>query len=98
MDNKKYKINLIKKHYLSENENINENFNKCIYEEETNKRLNEIKMKEQKYKEMREKELQIIQKRKSIHSDLDKQIKSRNWINNFSNNKNYLSWDEKEKN
>ena len=64
LDNKKYKINLIKKHYLSENENINENFNKCIYEEETNKRLNEIKMKEQKYKEMREKELQIIQKRK----------------------------------
>ena len=97
LDNKKYKINLIKKHYLSENENINENFNKCIYEEETNKRLNEIKMKEQKYKEMREKELQIIQKRKNIHSDLDKQIKSRNWINNFSNNKNYLSWDEKEK-
>ena len=97
LDNKKYKINLIKKHYLSENENINEIFNKCIYEEETNKRLNEIKMKEQKYKEMREKELQIIQKRKNIHSDLDKQIKSRNWINNFSNNKNYLSWDEKEK-
>ena len=93
-------MNQIKKHYLSENDminNSNKNYHKNLYEEEINNKIKEQQIKEQKYKEMREKEIKVVQKRKNLHINFEKEILSRNWINNFSNNKNYLSWDEKEK-
>ena len=98
--NRKNKFNQIYKHYLSENDmikNTDKEYLKKLYEEETNKKIKEQKIKEKKYKEMREKEIKTIQKRKNLHINFEKEILSRNWINNFSNNKNYLSWEAKEK-
>jgi len=106
LDNNNYKINQtnktsnLNKKYLSENNinnNTNKNYQKCLYEEETNKKINEQKLKEKKYKEMREQEIKTVQNRKNMHYNLEKEMKSRNWINNFANNKNFLSWDSKEK-
>ncbi len=98
--NRKNKINQIMKNYLSENDiikNSNKDYHKDLYEEEINKKKKEQKIKEEKYKEMREKEIKTVQKRKNLHINFEKEILSRNWINNFSNSKNYLSWDAKEK-
>ena len=98
--NRKNKINQIMKNYLSENDvisNSNKDYHKNLYEEELTKKKKEQKMKEEKYKEMREKEIKTVQKRKNLHINFEKEILSRNWINNFSNSKNYLSWDAKEK-
>ena len=98
--NRKNKLNQIMKNYLSENDaisNSNKDYHKNLYEEELTKKKREQKMKEEKYKEMREKEIKTVQKRKNLHINFEKEILSRNWINNFSNSKNYLSWDAKEK-
>ena len=106
LDDREHKINNLKKCYLSENNinaNINlndadKNYHKSLYDEEKNKKLKEQKIKEEKYKQMREKEMSTVQNRRNVHFNLDKEIKSRNWINNLlSNKKNYLSWDIKEK-
>ena len=106
LDNNNYKmhqinkINNLNKKYLSENNtinNANKNYQKSLHEEEMNKKINEQKLKEKKYKEMREQEIKTVQNRKNIHYNLEKEMKSRNWINNFANNKNFLSWDSKEK-
>jgi hypothetical protein len=98
--NRKNKINQIMKNYLSENDiikNSNKDYHKDLYEEEINKKKKEQKIKEEKYKEMREKEIKTVQKRKNLHINFEKEILSRNWINNCANSKNYLSWDAKEK-
>ena len=89
----------IKKNYLSENDIMNNNkeYNKDLYEEEKNRKIKEQIIKEEKYKQMREKEIATVQKRKKVRFHFMKDIMSRNWINNYSNNKKYLSWDLKEK-
>ena len=92
-ENKNSKFESIKKYYLSEN---NRNYHKYLYEEEINKKLNDEKMKEKKYKEMRENEIKTVQKRKNMHRNFEKEMLSRNWINNLTNKKYYLSWEEKE--
>ena len=80
------------------NINANEVFNKCLYEEEIQQRRNEEKIKEQKYKELREKELEKIKKRKeNIQINNERYLKNNKWIQTYARNKNYLSWDEKEK-
>ena len=92
--------NIRKKNLLlltDNNINANEVFNKCLYEEEIQKRINEEKIKEQKHKELREKELEKIKKRKIEHIKNERYLKNNNWIHAYKNNKNYLSWDEKEK-
>ena len=93
IENKNSKFESIKKYYLSEN---NRNYHKYLYEEEINKKLNDEKIKEKKYKEMREKEIKTVQKRKNMHRNFEKEMLSRNWINNLTNKKYYLSWEEKE--
>jgi len=93
IENKNSKFESIKKYYLSEN---NRNYHKYLYEEEINKKLNDEKMKEKKYKEMRENEIKTVQKRKNMHRNFEKEMLSRNWINNLTNKKYYLSWEEKE--
>ena len=92
-ENKNSKFESIKKYYLSEN---NRNYHKYLYEEEINKKLNDEKTKEKKYKEMRENEIKTVQKRKNMHRNFEKEMLSRNWINNLTNKKYYLSWEEKE--
>ena len=95
------KLFYLKKYYLSENdiikENANENYHRCLYEEEIEKKMNEEKIKKKKYEEMRNTEKKIVQKRKIVNFNFHKNIMNRNWINVFINNKKYLSWDEKEK-
>ena len=106
-NNHNRKINL-KKYYLSDSNiinqnlnlnlnNANKNYHQSLYEEEKSKKIKEQKLKEEKYKSMREKEIKTVQNRKNVHFNLGKEIKSRNWINNPSLKKNYLSWDTKEK-
>ena len=98
--NKNFKLNHFKKYFLSEGDiinNSNKEYHKKLYEEEKNKRIIEQKFKEQKYKEMREEEIKTVQNRKKSHFNFHKEIMSRNWINNLSNKKNYLSWEFKEK-
>ena len=99
--NKEAKLFYLKKYYLSENdiikENANENYHRCLYEEEIEKKMNEEKIKKKKYEEMRNTEKKIVQKRKIVNFNFHKNIMNRNWINVFINNKKYLSWDEKEK-
>ena len=98
--NKNFKLNNFKKYFLSEGDiinNSNKEYHKKLYEEEKNKRIIEQKFKEQKYKEMREEEIKTVQNRKKSHFNFHKEIMSRNWINNLSNKKNYLSWEFKEK-
>ena len=46
---------------------------------------------------MREKELAKVKRRKIMHQEKERYIKTNNWIESFVNKKNYLSWDEKEK-
>ena len=93
------KINNLKKYYLSESNinNANKNYIQSLYEEEKTKKIQEQKIKEEKYKSLREKEIKTVQNRKNAHFNLHKEIISRNWINNPSLKKNYLSWDIKEK-
>jgi len=80
------------------NINANDAFNKCLYEEEIQKRINDEKIKKQKYKEMREKELEKIKHRKNIQLENERYIRNNNnWIETYAKNNNYLSWDEKEK-
>ena len=91
---------LIKKSLLlltDNNINANEAFNKCLQEEELQNRLKEQKIKEQKYKELREKELEKVKERKQIINIKNERYNNNNWIDAYTNNKNYLSWDEKEK-
>ena len=98
--NKNFKLNNFKKYFLSEGDiinNSNKEYHKKLYEEEKNKRIIEQKFKEQKYKEMREEEIKTVQNRKKSHFNFHKEIMRRNWINNLSNKKNYLSWEFKEK-
>ena len=98
--NKNFKLNHFKKYFLSEGDiinNSNKEYHKKLYEEEKNKRIIEQKFKEQKYKEMREEEIKTVQNRKKSHFNFHKEIMRRNWINNLSNKKNYLSWEFKEK-
>ena len=99
--NREAKLFYLKKYYLSENdiikENANENYHRCLYEEEIEKKMNEEKIKKKKYEEMRNTEKKIVQKRKIVNFNFHKNIMNRNWINVFINNKKYLSWDEKEK-
>ena len=72
-------------------------FNKCLYEEKIQNRIKEEKIKEIKYKELREKELAKVKHRKLIQLENERYLKTNNWIEGFINNKNYLSWEEKEK-
>ena len=103
------KIYNLKKYYLSDSNilnqnlnlnnlnNANKNYHQSLYEEEKTKKIKEQKIKEEKYKSLREKEIKTVQNRKNSHFNLYNEIKSRNWINNPSLKKNYLSWDIKEK-
>ena len=93
-ENKNNKINNIKKYYLSEND---KNYLKNILEEEKDKKIKDEKIKEQKYKEMRKNEIQTVQKRKNLHVNFEKEMLSKKWINNLTSKKNYISWEEKEK-
>ena len=93
-ENKNTKINNIKKYYLSEND---KNYLKNILEEEKDKKIKDEKIKEQKYKEMRENEIQTVQKRKNLHVNFEKEMLNKKWINNLTSKKNYISWEEKEK-
>ena len=93
-ENKNNKINNIKKYYLSEND---KNYLKNILEEEKDKKIKDEKIKEQKYKEMRENEIQTVQKRKNLHVNFEKEMLNKKWINNLTSKKNYISWEEKEK-
>ena len=105
LDDREHKLINLKKYYLSDSNikinlnlnNADKNYHKSLYEEEKNKKIKDQKIREEKYKEMREKEIKTVQNRKNVHFNLDKEIKSRNWINNLSNKKNYFSWDIKEK-
>ena len=84
---------------INENNNAenDKNYLKNILEEEKDKKIKDEKIKEQKYKEMRKNEIQTVQKRKNLHVNFEKEMLSKKWINNLTSKKNYISWEEKEK-
>ena len=97
-ENNNSKKIILKKNLLTDNNiNINDMFNKCLYEEKIQNRIKDEKIKEIKYKELREKELAKVKHRKLIQLENERYLKTNNWIEGFINNKNYLSWEEKEK-
>ena len=96
-NDKKYKLKKNELLLTDNNINANEAFNKCLYEEEIQKRIKEDSIKVKKYKELREKELEKAKQRKIIQLENERYLRNNNWIQVYVKNKNYLSWDEKEK-
>lgn len=90
--------NILKLSNESLNSNANDEYNKCLQEEELQQRIKEDQIKELKYKELREKELQKIKLRK-LNTEIkhDKSLVNNNWIKEYTNNKNYFLWEKKEK-
>ena len=90
--------NILKLANDSINYNANEEFNKCLKEEQLQQRKKEDQIKELKYKELREKELERIKLRK-LNTEIkhDKSLVSNNWIKEYANGKRYFLWEKKEK-
>ena len=80
------------------NSNANEEFNKCLKEEQLQQRIKEDQIKELKYKELREKELERIKLRK-LNTEIkhDKSLVNNNWVKEYANGKSYFLWEKKEK-
>ena len=79
------------------NSNANEEYNKCLQEEQLQQRIKEDQIKELKYKELREKELERIKLRK-LNTEIkhDKSLINNNWLKEYTNGKNYFLWEKKE--
>jgi hypothetical protein len=80
------------------NSNANEEYNKCLQEEQLQKRIKEDQLKELKYKELREKELERIKQRK-LNTEIkhDKSLVNNDWLKEYANGNNYFLWEKKEK-
>ena len=80
------------------NSNANEEYNKCLQEEQLQQRIKENQIKELKYKELREKELERIKLRK-LNTEIkhDKSLINNNWLKEYANSNNYYLWEKKEK-
>ena len=80
------------------NSNANEEYNKCLQEEQLQQRIKENQIKELKYKELREKELERIKLRK-LNTEIkhDKSLINNNWLKEYANSNNYYLWVKKEK-
>ena len=89
--------NILKLSNENINSNANEEYNKCLQEEQLQQRIKEDQIKELKYKELREKELERIKLRK-LNTEIkhDKSLINNNWLKEYTNGKNYFLWEKKE--